>query len=332
MRPPLPPDLEPFWSAALIVGEPVVFIAEHDEDTAAHLLFPPDEALTATDRIGQVRYREGTDYVLLREAGRIIRCAGSRIPFVRRDELATETPADVDRRQVIVTYGRKNAPWTGPVPGAAPAHLPRTQERLRLGQPLTIAVLGDSISEGYDSSGFRGVAPHQPPYATLVADGVQQQTGAPVTLRNFAAAGSTAEDGRWVAADAAAQVPDLVVVAFGMNDACYADADEFAASLLAIIERVGDTAAEAEFLLVTPMLPAPATTWVEHARFPAYREAMQALVRPGIALADVMTMWEAVLTRKDPQDLSGNGSNHPNDFGHRLYAQVILERLLASRP
>ena len=169
-------------------------------------------------------------------------------------------------------------------------------------------------------------------HATLVADGVQQQTGAPVTLRNFAAAGSTAEDGRWVAADAAAQVPDLVVVAFGMNDACYADADEFAASLLAIIERVGDTAAEAEFLLVTPMLPTPATTWVEHARFPAYREAMQALVRPGIALADVMTMWEAVLTRKDPQDLSGNGSNHPNDFGHRLYAQVILERLLASRP
>jgi hypothetical protein len=26
-------------------------------------------------------------------------------------------------------------------------------------------------------------------------------------------------------------------------------------------------------------------------------------------------------------DLTGNGLNHPNDFGHRLYAQAILEYL-----
>jgi len=28
--------------------------------------------------------------------------------------------------------------------------------------------------------------------------------------------------------------------------------------------------------------------------------------------------------RKTHHDLTGNGINHPNDFGHRLYAQVIL--------
>jgi hypothetical protein len=27
-------------------------------------------------------------------------------------------------------------------------------------------------------------------------------------------------------------------------------------------------------------------------------------------------------------DLTGNGLNHPNDFGHRLYAQGVLELIL----
>jgi hypothetical protein len=27
-------------------------------------------------------------------------------------------------------------------------------------------------------------------------------------------------------------------------------------------------------------------------------------------------------------DVTGNGLNHPNDFGHRLYAQVVLAQLV----
>jgi hypothetical protein len=29
--------------------------------------------------------------------------------------------------------------------------------------------------------------------------------------------------------------------------------------------------------------------------------------------------------KKNFSDISGNNVNHPNDFGHRLYAHVILE-------
>ena len=35
-------------------------------------------------------------------------------------------------------------------------------------------------------------------------------------------------------------------------------------------------------------------------------------------------LWTKAVARKEPHDLSGNGLNHPNDFGHRLYAQLIL--------
>ena len=34
--------------------------------------------------------------------------------------------------------------------------------------------------------------------------------------------------------------------------------------------------------------------------------------------------WEKLLTRKNFADLSGNNVNHPNDFGHRLYAEVLF--------
>jgi len=43
-----------------------------------------------------------------------------------------------------------------------------------------------------------------------------------------------------------------------------------------------------------------------------------------VALADVMTVTEAILKRKKFSDISGNNLNHPNDFLHRVYAEVIL--------
>ena len=39
------------------------------------------------------------------------------------------------------------------------------------------------------------------------------------------------------------------------------------------------------------------------------------------------TVWQELLENKHDLDLTGNGLNHPNDFGHRLYAQAILELL-----
>jgi hypothetical protein len=50
-----------------------------------------------------------------------------------------------------------------------------------------------------------------------------------------------------------------------------------------------------------------------------------------MVLADMTTLWLELLERKNAYDLSGNGLNHPNDFGHRVYAQIILG-LLAPPP
>ena len=61
--------------------------------------------------------------------------------------------------------------------------------------------------------------------------------------------------------------------------------------------------------------------------FSKYRDELKKLAGEGVALADVTAVWEMMLKNKHDLDLTGNGLNHPNDFGHRLYAQVILSIL-----
>ena len=52
--------------------------------------------------------------------------------------------------------------------------------------------------------------------------------------------------------------------------------------------------------------------------------ALKSITRPNVILADITTLWEKLLTRKNFADLSGNNVNHPNDFGHRLYTEVLF--------
>jgi lysophospholipase L1-like esterase len=296
------PSLIPFWRSPTMYGESIVVIT-------GRLLFTPDDVLAVTNAAGDVTYVEGADYVVDRSGRRLVRPAASRMP---------ET--------VAVTYTHSDVSWTWRPPDTA-GRLPRFIARLKRGEPVTICLTGDSISEGYDGSGFHRVPPHQPAFGQLVATALEHEYRAPVRLHNLATAGWTAADAVWDVPRIAAPAPDLVVVAFGMNDASYADAGEFAGNVSGVMRRVRDEAADVEFLLVSPMLPTPECNWVVPERFSEYRAALAGLTREGVDLADVTGLWTALVARKNPHDLSGNGLNHPNDFGHRLYAQVILDRL-----
>ena len=205
--------------------------------------------------------------------------------------------------------------------------MPRTMGRLRAGERLSIAITGDSISEGYSASGFDGVPPHQPPYAALVAAGLADTYGSAITLHNFAVAGWTADNGRWDTERVSAANPDLVIVAFGMNDAGYAAPEDFSANIAGITSEIRRARPDAEFVLVSPMLPNPDRGSPVMQRFTAYRDALAGLCAGGTVLADVTSLWTDLLTRKTVYDLTANGINHPNDFGHRVYAQVILALL-----
>ena len=124
--------------------------------------------------------------------------------------------------------------------------------------------------------------------------------------------------------------PDVVILAFGMNDSAGRSAREYQANIEGVVARVRERLPDSEFILVASMLGNPGWTRLNHQRFPEYRDALAKLRGPGVALADVTTVWTRFLELKQDWDQTGNGVNHPNDFGHRVYAQVITTLLVPS--
>jgi len=128
-----------------------------------------------------------------------------------------------------------------------------------------------------------------------------------------------------------AERPHLVIFAYGMNDVGRRDPAWFSGQTRTLIERIRAADPDIEIILVAPMLGN--AEWIHTPRelFAKYRDELQKLTGPGLALADLTAVWTQLLEHKHDLDLTGNGLNHPNDFGHRLYAQAILARLTPTR-
>ena len=123
--------------------------------------------------------------------------------------------------------------------------------------------------------------------------------------------------------------PDLVILAFGMNDSAGRPAKDYQANMRSMMEAVRKAKPDTEFILVATMLGNRDWIALHQELFPQYRDALAELCGSGAALADMTSIWEELLRRKNDWDLTGNGVNHPNDFGHRIYAQVLSALLIA---
>lgn len=347
---------DPFWRSATMRGEGL-FFAERKagEAASATLLFPPEKILAVKSATGEVLFEEGRDYALDKAAGVIRVLPGSRIPVKTPTEMYP--PADsklpkyshkrgdpqtwlifgegsfFHRLQVEVTYTHAQGLWQGYVPKFAGESLPNTMKKLRGKEPLVLCLTGDSISAGANASGLTKAPPLQPAYGELVALGLEKAYGSKVSFRNSAVGGWNSDNGVADVGKVTAAKPDLVIIGYGMNDVDSKDAARFAANIKTIMDKVRTASPEAEFVLVAPMLANP--EWHYPAKvgnFPALRDALAGLCGKGAVLADLTAVWTELFKRKSFHDLTGNGVNHPNDFGHRLYAQVILALLVEPAP
>jgi acyl-CoA thioesterase I len=310
--------------------ESVFFIGAEGASSTASLLFAPARVLSFHDARRETTYEEGKDYELRRDERTVVRLPGSRMPCTPAEDAARLICTDDDtfhRRQVEVTYTHAGG-WAGLMPQCDDEVVPGTIRRLRAAEPVRVALTGDSISEGYNASGFLRLPPYQAAYGALVAAGLEQAYGSPIELHNFAVAGWTSDHGLADVERVVSANPQLVIVAYGMNDASYAAPAELAGNVSALIDQVRRSSTDAEFVIVSPMLPNPQADPRVMPRFPAYRDALAQLSGRGVVLADLTTLWTQLLARKAYCDVTGNGLNHPNDFGHRLYAQVILALLV----
>lgn len=229
-------------------------------------------------------------------------------------------------RQVEITY-ETNKGWQGPKPDSQADLFPRTRKRLETKQPFILGISGDSISTGLDASALVQAPPNQPGYPLLLTKGIEEAWGSKITLVNRAVSGTSITHGIQDLGKMMESQPDLLLVAFGMNDVGRRDPVWFGNRMGEFLDKAKKLRPETEILLVAPMLGHKEWIHTPREMFFAYRDQMKRFVGPGVGLADVTTVWETYLKRKLDLDLTGNGLNHPNDFGHRLYAATLMTAL-----
>jgi len=347
-----PALMEPFWLSDTMRGETVLFVKGNDDDRPrATLLFVPTKILAVTSSSGETTYTEGKDYVWRPGTRRIELPPGSRIVFKTPQEL--RRPAGSQRHrlthrdgngeilfgalheyhamQTAVTYAHRPDAWTSPRPAFAGKQLPQTLAKLRAKKPLCIVLHGDSISTGCNASGWSSepLPPYQPPFQELFARNLEAAYGGKVALKNISLGGADTRWGLSTISQVIEAEPDLVILAFGMNDSASRRPADFQALTRQMTDAVRKARPQAEFILVAPMLPNRGWTLLHHDYFPPYRDALAELCGPGVALADMTSIWNEMFKQKQDWDLTGNGVNHPNDFGHRVYAQVLSALLIA---
>jgi len=310
-------------------GESLVLIGQEP----ATLAYPPakDEGVrlrsTYSPGAATVTYEEGRDYAVDYARGTVTRLEGSRLPDFRTNVLHGQEQFDHTK---FPGYGNKpffayadyrlktGVRW--PVQAAQAERLRATQRKLAAGEPVTVVAFGDSITNGGEAS-----LPELIFWRRWVADLEAKYPRAKINAINGATGGDTTTRGlQRLQAKVIDEKPDLVLIGFGMNDHNRRGVPlpELERQLREMIAKIR-AATAAEIVLFSTFPPNP--HWMHGTNRMAEYAAATARVaaETGSAYADVFNNWQAMTTRKRPEDLLANNINHPNDFGHWIYYRVL---------
>jgi len=339
----------PLWNTDIVYEESILMVKDENGRAEAKLLFEPIEVLKVENLAKGEVYQEGEDYII--EGGRIARMENSRIFAFEKDDLFPENPAQGEafpmpggyslfhegaffvERQIAVTYRCANGQWKGIKPALADKELPRSIELLKRGKPFRMVLFGDSISAAANNTKDLKLPPYQPGFGEMLHDWLACAYESEIFYVNTAVGG---KETRWAVEEADARVaayePDLVVLAFGMNDGSKT-VEEFVENTRKVISIVRKKKPECEFLLVATSLPNPILTDPK-AKFWSHQEHHMAALSEiakdteGVAVADIGSVHRYMMERKRFIDMTSNNVNHPNDFFYRVHAQFLAGMLI----
>lgn len=206
--------------------------------------------------------------------------------------------------------------------------LPKTLAKLRSGKPLNIVLYGDSISAGGNSSARYNFPPYALTWGEQFVENLRNTYKSKITYYNRALGGAIAIWGvRCVNDLVLPDNPDLVILAFGMNDKHPAKdhTKHYQTMMSAVLKKNPN----AEFILVCSMHANP--DWQPLPSHDTYAVADKAMQSQSVAVADVRAAHTALLKRKRYIDMTGNHVNHPNDFLIRAYAQTLSNILIPQK-
>lgn len=337
------------WDSNIIKNESLFFIQENsDEPPKASLLFQPKEIIYVKSATEEITYIEGEDYVITPDSREIYLLKNSKIPFKEKKDIypPIDSPKSIKKYrfgnknlffseghvfhdlQVAVTYKHKDK-WEAYIPEFAGEYLPNSLNKLRKSKTINLVLFGDSISNGSNASGFKGAPPYMPPYGILVALNLEYVYKSKVNFTNHSVGGTRTKWGIENINNVIADNPDLVIIAFGMNDASgNIPPEEYSENIQEMIRLVKNDCNNTEFILIATMTGNPEWSRSSPELYLRYRDELMKLRTKGIEVVDMTSVWTELLKYKKFADITGNGVNHPNDFGHRLYAEFILGLLV----
>lgn len=346
--------MRPIWKPGMLTDETFFFISGvNGTPSRAKMLFTPQKILSAKRYCedGKVEeYKLGKDFIV--KDGEIEICEGSKIEVYPEEYMYTSDPQKAKElkmtmkfnpingwglfhegqwfgsRDIRITYTHDGSNWNYEKFGTKfdKNLLPKTLKKLKAKKPLRICVYGDSIASGANSTANDFRNPFQPTWANLIGMALRDYYDYDeIDVINRSLGGSGSQWGLEHAADnAAPDKPDLVILAFGMNDPL--NALERTTYIKKLMEKFRAENPDAEFIIVTQMMANE--KWMDPQRHDAYIDSDKNLETQGIAVADVRSIHKYLLKTKGYTDMTGNNVNHPNDFLIRVYAQVIASKLM----
>ena len=347
--------LAPIWENQIIYNETVMFRADDKgEVKEKKLAYPIAKILEVRSADLKTVYTEGVDYEVTAE-GNLKALDNTSMPITTfnsyyhdtdvhgvdiKSNIYTDKYLDYGEgvhfyyKQVCVTYIR-TAEYDGP-DYKNESILTKTVQKLTNKEDLKIVFYGDSITTGCNASSQSNSEPNMPYFDKMVVDKLSAVYNTDkISFVNTAVGGWTTEQGLGeFSKRVLANNPDLLVLGFGMNDATIgATAEQYGNRIVMMINNLRKKNPNAEILLLTTMNANPEATGF-YGNYQKNQVELSNTLKDiaggyeGVAVADVNSMHNWLLQRKDYCDMTGNNVNHPSDFLVRLYAQIILSQFL----
>lgn len=353
----------PIWESNTSYAE-TVFVRENEYGIVEPLtlLYPIEEIISVRSYDLRTLYEESVDYTV-NEDGQLEIISNGSIPVLSYDKYylpvydengenqmpaaddsggayihseITRDSAGMSAWMISVTY-RHSEECCITKPTAKTEKFKKLIEKLENGEEIDAVFYGDSITYGWAATGAPMIskAPRCPVYTNLVTRYITQKYGVYICPYNFAVSGKTATWGadlsnlRYVYKDN----PDLVILAFGMNDGCGTSPETYIQKINYMVSTIAKKSPDTCVVVVGTMLPNekvgfnPGTSMLQYQD--DYAEYLVEAEKnwSNAAFADVTTVHQQMLERKVFQDTTSSNTNHPNDYMHRVYAQVIFQTI-----
>ncbi len=333
-------------------NESVVFCSDL-QPRAAQLLFKPDKVESVSRANGSQTFKEGVDY-RVDANGKIELTENSTIPVLtyygKAIEKGTYGFADVKGRpfyspggtlkhkdyDIVVTYSYSNGSLDQMMKGAWHPGLTTALEKLNAKKPLNVTFFGDSITFGAQASSLvPGCHPFAPAYPMQVINSLKSTYEySEINYANPSVGGKTSTWGLEEIKQVIDTKPDLVVLAFGMNDGSgKMPTQTYKSNIEAMMKALRVSNPNVSIILVAEFSPNPDWAASNYPLRAKNRDALEELHKQygNTAFVDVGMVSRRIAEKKKFQDFSGNNLNHPNDFLNAIYADLVLKVLNGKR-